>query len=62
LIVDAILAVGGSATTDEINEHVAKQWGGMRRRDGTPYTNDSRRAVAASLGHNSPIFKVSYAT
>lgn len=60
LIIEAIELNGGSATFDQIFEHVAKSFDNLRRRDGSPYTSDPKRAIQASLSNNPssrPFFK-----
>lgn len=60
LIIDAILIQSGSASTDEIEQHVGQYWSSLRKRDGTAYAYDCRRVVLASLANTSnirPLFK-----
>eukprot|EP01122_Echinamoeba_exundans_P011060 TRINITY_DN4277_c0_g1_i2.p1 TRINITY_DN4277_c0_g1~~TRINITY_DN4277_c0_g1_i2.p1 ORF type:complete len:389 (-),score=40.42 TRINITY_DN4277_c0_g1_i2:350-1516(-) len=54
LITQAILACGEPATFDQIYEYVSSRWRGLRikRRDGTPYTTDCRRAIQANLRYS----------
>jgi hypothetical protein len=54
LIIDAIAEVGEPATFDQILQSVSSRWRGIkiRRRDGTPYTTDCRRAIQANLRTN----------
>eukprot|EP01114_Cavostelium_apophysatum_P016825 TRINITY_DN4861_c0_g1_i1.p1 TRINITY_DN4861_c0_g1~~TRINITY_DN4861_c0_g1_i1.p1 ORF type:complete len:615 (+),score=162.50 TRINITY_DN4861_c0_g1_i1:190-2034(+) len=61
LIIEAIEKCSGAATFDQIHEHVVKSFGFLKRRDGTPYTSDCKRAIQASLSSNpsasKPFFK-----
>jgi hypothetical protein len=60
LIIEAIDLNGGLATFEEIYDHVSKSFDNLRRRDGTPYTSDCKRAIQASLSNNPitrPFFK-----
>jgi len=60
LIMEAIDQCGGWANFDQINDHVSKLFDNLKRRDGTPYTSECRRAVQASLSNNPtarPFFK-----
>jgi len=54
LIIDAIAEVGEPASFDQILQSVSSRWRGIkiRRRDGTPYTTDCRRAIQANLRTN----------
>lgn len=49
LIWNGIEAHGGCATFDQVVNEVAKSYGNLRRRDGSPYHSDCRRSVQASL-------------
>eukprot|EP01118_Nematostelium_gracile_P003391 TRINITY_DN138_c1_g2_i1.p1 TRINITY_DN138_c1_g2~~TRINITY_DN138_c1_g2_i1.p1 ORF type:complete len:629 (+),score=232.77 TRINITY_DN138_c1_g2_i1:134-2020(+) len=60
LIIEAIDNCGGSATFEQIFDHVNKKFDNLKRRDGTPYTSECRRAIQASLSNNPttrPFFK-----
>jgi len=60
LIIEAIDMSGGSASFEQIFDHVNKKFDNLRRRDGTPYTSECRRAIQASLSNNPttrPFFK-----
>jgi len=60
LIIEAIDTKSGSATFEEIYDHVQRSFDNLKRRDGTPYTSDCRRAIQASLSNNpatKPFFK-----
>ena len=59
LIMHSLYAEGGTATFEQIYEHVIKKYDSIRRRDGTPYTSDCKRAISSSLSNNSsaPFFK-----
>lgn len=60
LIIESIAECGGTATIEQITDGVSQQWGSLRRRDGSKYTADCRRAVQASLANNPssrPIFR-----
>jgi len=64
LIIEAIAEQNGCAHIDIITEYVSKRWGSVRRRDGSKYASDCRRAVQASLANHPsarPLFKVLYA-
>jgi hypothetical protein len=49
LIWNGIEAHGGCASFDQVVAEVAKYYGNLRRRDGSPYHSDCRRSVQASL-------------
>jgi len=60
LIIQAIDAEGGVASFDQIYDRVSKKFDTIKRRDGTPYTSECRRAIQASLSNNPttrPFFK-----
>jgi len=60
LIIQAIDAEGGVASFDQIYDRVSKKFDSIKRRDGTPYTSECRRAIQASLSNNPstrPFFK-----
>ena len=59
LIMQSLAIEGGSGHFDQIYEHVSKKYETIRRRDGTPYTSDCKRAISSSLSNNSsaPFFK-----
>lgn len=49
-----------SVDLEKIYEYVSKRWRNVRRRDGTTYNTDCRRAIQANLRHNPhhiPLFK-----
>lgn len=52
LITDAIMSCGPSVTFDQIQEFVSHRWKGMRRKDGTLYSADCKRAIQANLRSN----------
>ncbi|PRP83917.1 hypothetical protein PROFUN_08854 [Planoprotostelium fungivorum] len=52
LIIEAVDARGGSATFEQIYEYIAPMFDNLRRRDGTKYTSECRRAIQASLSNN----------
>eukprot|EP00698_Gefionella_okellyi_P024163 TRINITY_DN8447_c0_g1_i1.p1 TRINITY_DN8447_c0_g1~~TRINITY_DN8447_c0_g1_i1.p1 ORF type:complete len:739 (-),score=174.18 TRINITY_DN8447_c0_g1_i1:26-2242(-) len=54
LVADAIEFNNGSASTDEIQQYVAKHWHTLRRGEAG---SDPRRAVTACLGHNQTMFR-----
>ena len=59
LMAEAIHKRGGSATFLEMHKHVHQFWGTLRRRNGSKYTADAKRAIKASLANNPasyPIF------
>jgi len=60
LIIKAIQQTGGSANFEQILEHVKPSFEKLRRRNGSPYTSECRRALLASLSNNpasKPFFK-----
>jgi hypothetical protein len=60
LIIQAIDTEGGVASFDQIYDRVSKKFDSIKRRDGTPYTSECRRAIQASLSNNPvtrPFFK-----
>jgi len=60
LIIEAIHSEGGVATFEQIYDKVSKKFDSIKRRDGTPYTSECRRAIQASLSNNPsarPFFK-----
>jgi hypothetical protein len=60
LIIQAIQQSGGAANFDQILEYVQPSFDNLRRRDGSPYTSECRRALLASLSNNpasKPFFK-----
>ena len=59
LMAEAIHKKGGKATFQEMHKHVHQFWGTLRRRNGSKYTADAKRAIKASLANNPtsyPIF------
>eukprot|EP00127_Corallochytrium_limacisporum_P006555 Clim_evm27s230 gene=Clim_evmTU27s230 len=53
-VVDAIYTNGGTKLDiDSIIEHVSKFWSSLRKKDGTPYSGDIRKAVLSSLSGSS---------
>eukprot|EP01125_Pyxidicula_operculata_P018779 TRINITY_DN6714_c0_g1_i2.p1 TRINITY_DN6714_c0_g1~~TRINITY_DN6714_c0_g1_i2.p1 ORF type:complete len:348 (-),score=43.05 TRINITY_DN6714_c0_g1_i2:85-1128(-) len=52
MITQAILQNGEPCPFEKIYEFVSANWKGMRRRDGTPYSTDCRRAIQANLRQN----------
>jgi hypothetical protein len=60
LMIRSIQAHNGSASLDAIYRTVLKQWGTLKRKDGSYYLSDCKKAVKSSLsyiGGSSPIFK-----
>eukprot|EP01134_Creolimax_fragrantissima_P005557 CFRG5557T1 len=60
LIIEALVLHKGTAHLDQICEHVAEKWGTLKKRDGTPYSVDCRRAVISSLTNSfndTPLFR-----
>ncbi|KNC87084.1 hypothetical protein SARC_00760 [Sphaeroforma arctica JP610] len=60
LILEALIIHKGSAHVDQICDHVSLTWGSLRKRDGTPYAVDCRRAVNSSLlksCNDAPLYK-----
>jgi len=52
LMIEAICANNGSCNVDTIVNYVSKYWGSIRRRDGSAYGADYKKAVKASLSYN----------
>jgi len=52
MITQSILDNGEPCPFDKIYEYVNMRWKDIRRRDGTPYTTDCRRAIQANLRKN----------
>eukprot|EP01119_Soliformovum_irregulare_P019096 TRINITY_DN5985_c1_g2_i2.p1 TRINITY_DN5985_c1_g2~~TRINITY_DN5985_c1_g2_i2.p1 ORF type:complete len:247 (-),score=24.53 TRINITY_DN5985_c1_g2_i2:413-1153(-) len=52
-ITESILSSEGtSCSFDDIYDYVSKRWSSVRRRDGSNYTTDCRRAIQANLRYN----------
>jgi len=47
-----LLGESGSSSFELIFEYVSKRWRNIKRRDGSNYTTDCRRAIQANLRHN----------
>lgn len=51
-ITEAILNEGDSCPFEKIYEYVSKRWKNIKRRDGSNYATDCRRAIQANLRHS----------
>eukprot|EP01117_Protostelium_nocturnum_P004581 TRINITY_DN1653_c0_g1_i1.p1 TRINITY_DN1653_c0_g1~~TRINITY_DN1653_c0_g1_i1.p1 ORF type:complete len:623 (+),score=219.26 TRINITY_DN1653_c0_g1_i1:460-2328(+) len=60
LIIESVDKKGGAATFDQIHEYILPMFDNLRRRDGSRYTSECKRAIQASLSNNPttrPFFK-----
>lgn len=53
LMMKAIQEHSGSASVDAIYRSVLREWGNVKKRDGSLYNSDCKKAVKASLSYNS---------